>query len=61
MLTFEWSYSIDQNPQRLRRVVEKLKQQFSQVIHSKSILKRPKRDGKYVRLHHRDALVTCTR
>ena len=59
-LVFEWSYSVDPNPARLKKVLKSLKASFKNVCHAPSALKRPcDTHGNYIRLPDRDVIITC--
>ena len=60
-LAFEWSYSKDPRPNRLKKVIKQLKKKFKRVLFAPSALVRPKQaDGvTWKRLPDRDRVVVC--
>ena len=59
-LVFEWSYSVDPNPSRLKKTLKSLKATFKNVCHAPSALSRPRdKNSKYIHLPNRDVIITC--
>ena len=58
-LTFEYSYSVDEQPLHFKQLVARCRKVFKCVHHVPSAIRRPKTKGRYVKMYNRDVLVHC--
>ena len=58
-LAFEYSYSVDEQPGHFKELVARCRKVSKHVHRVPSAMRRPKTNGKYVKLYNRDVLVHC--